>query len=65
MRALAGVAFQHVAKVYADGTRAVDDLTLEVRDGGFVVIVGLPAAARKQVGSPLSIRCSCSLRQET
>jgi ABC-type sugar transport system ATPase subunit len=37
---VAGVAFQHVAKVYPDGTRAVDDLTLEIEDGEFVVIVG-------------------------
>jgi multiple sugar transport system ATP-binding protein len=37
---MAAVAFQHVAKVYPDGTRAVDDLTLEIRDGEFVVIVG-------------------------
>jgi multiple sugar transport system ATP-binding protein len=37
---MAGVAFQHVAKVYSDGTRAVDDLTLEIDDGEFVVIVG-------------------------
>ena len=39
-RAMAEVAFQHVAKVYPDGTRAVDDFTLEIRDGEFVVIVG-------------------------
>src|SRR4051812_9472506 len=37
---MAGVAFERVAKVYPDGTRAVDDLTLEIRDGEFVVIVG-------------------------
>ena len=37
---MAAVVFQHVAKVYPDGTRAVDDLTLEIRDGEFVVIVG-------------------------
>src|SRR5512147_1221813 len=37
---MAGVAFDHVAKVYPDGTRAVDDLNLEIRDGEFVVIVG-------------------------
>ena len=37
---MAGVVFQNVAKVYPDGTRAVDDLTLAVRDGEFVVIVG-------------------------
>src|SRR5918996_486691 len=40
VRTMAGVVFQHVAKVYPDGTRAVDDLTLAIRDGEFVVIVG-------------------------
>ena len=40
VRAMATVAFQHVAKVYPDGTRAVDDLSLEIGDGEFVVIVG-------------------------
>lgn len=39
-RAMAGVAFEHVAKVYPDRTRAGDDFTLEIRDGEFVVIVG-------------------------
>src|SRR5438046_3233928 len=37
---MAEVTFEHVAKVYPDGTRAVDDFTLEIRDGEFVVIVG-------------------------
>jgi multiple sugar transport system ATP-binding protein len=37
---MAEVAFENVAKVYPDGTRAVDDFTLEIRDGEFVVIVG-------------------------
>jgi multiple sugar transport system ATP-binding protein len=37
---LAGVTFEHVGKVYADGTRAVEDLNLEVGDGEFVVLVG-------------------------
>jgi multiple sugar transport system ATP-binding protein len=37
---MAEVAFQHVAKVYPDGIRAVDDLTLEIGDGEFVVMVG-------------------------
>jgi ABC-type sugar transport system ATPase subunit len=37
---MAGVALEHVAKVYPDGTRAVDGFTLEIRDGEFVVIVG-------------------------
>jgi multiple sugar transport system ATP-binding protein len=37
---VAGVTFRNVAKVYPDGTRAVDDLTLKIREGEFVVIVG-------------------------
>jgi multiple sugar transport system ATP-binding protein len=37
---MTAVVFQHVAKVYADGVRAVDDLSLDVADGEFVVIVG-------------------------
>jgi multiple sugar transport system ATP-binding protein len=38
--AVAGVEFQDVAKIYADGTRAVSDLDLEIRDGEFMVLVG-------------------------
>ena len=39
-RALAGVAFEQMSKVYPDGTKAVDDLTLEIGDGEFMVLVG-------------------------
>jgi multiple sugar transport system ATP-binding protein len=37
---MASVTFTHVGKTYADGTRAVDDLDLEIGDGEFVVFVG-------------------------
>ena len=37
---MAGVQFEGVAKVYADGTRAVDDFNLEIDDGEFMVLVG-------------------------
>jgi multiple sugar transport system ATP-binding protein len=37
---LAGVTFEDVAKVYPDGTRAVNDMDLEVQDGEFMVLVG-------------------------
>ncbi len=37
---MAQVAFEGVSKVYDDGTRAVDDLRLEIDDGEFVVLVG-------------------------
>ena len=37
---MASVTFDGVGKVFPDGTRAVDDLSLEVRDGEFMVFVG-------------------------
>jgi multiple sugar transport system ATP-binding protein len=37
---MAGVAFDDVAKIYSDGTRAVNDLNLEIRDQEFMVLVG-------------------------
>ncbi len=37
---MAGVVLEKVSKVYTDGTRAVDDLNLEVADGEFLVLVG-------------------------
>ena len=37
---MAEVTFVDVAKVYPDGTRAVNDLDLEIGDGEFMVLVG-------------------------
>jgi multiple sugar transport system ATP-binding protein len=37
---VADIEFDEVAKVYDDGTRAVDGLDLEIRDGEFMVFVG-------------------------
>jgi multiple sugar transport system ATP-binding protein len=37
---MAGVTFEGVGKVYPDGTRAVSDMNLDVRDGEFMVLVG-------------------------
>jgi multiple sugar transport system ATP-binding protein len=37
---VAGVALERVSKVYVDGTIAVDDLSLTIRDGEFLVLVG-------------------------
>src|SRR5512145_2107819 len=34
------VTFEGVGKVYADGTRAVSGMELEIRDGEFMVLVG-------------------------
>ena len=37
---VAEVAFDKVSKVFADGTRAVSDLDLDIEDGEFMVLVG-------------------------
>jgi len=37
---MANISMQHVVKVYSDGFRAVDDISLEVADGEFVILVG-------------------------
>jgi multiple sugar transport system ATP-binding protein len=37
---MSGVSFRGVGKVYPDGTRAVDDLELEIEDGELMVLVG-------------------------
>jgi multiple sugar transport system ATP-binding protein len=37
---VADVSFSHVTKVFADGTTAVDDLTLQIGDGELLVLVG-------------------------
>src|SRR5215216_6065783 len=37
---MAGVTFEDVSKIYPDGTRAVNDMDLEIEDGEFMVLVG-------------------------
>jgi multiple sugar transport system ATP-binding protein len=37
---MAGVGFDRIGKVYADGTRAVNSLSLQITDGEFMVLVG-------------------------
>jgi multiple sugar transport system ATP-binding protein len=37
---MAGVTFDRVSKIYPDGTRAVNQIELEVEDGEFMVLVG-------------------------
>ena len=37
---MAQVAFDRVSKIYPDGTRAVNDVNLEIQDGEFMVLVG-------------------------
>ncbi|MDQ3822974.1 MAG: sn-glycerol-3-phosphate ABC transporter ATP-binding protein UgpC [Actinomycetota bacterium] len=37
---MAEVTFEDVSKIYPDGTRAVDTMSLDIRDGEFMVLVG-------------------------
>ncbi|MGH2678149.1 MAG: ABC transporter ATP-binding protein, partial [Actinomycetota bacterium] len=37
---MAQIALEDVSKVYGDGTRAVSDLSLDIGDGEFMVLVG-------------------------
>jgi len=37
---MAQVVFERVSKIYPDGTRAVNDINLEIHDGEFMVLVG-------------------------
>jgi multiple sugar transport system ATP-binding protein len=37
---VAGVALENVGKVYVDGTKAVENLSLDIADGEFLVLVG-------------------------
>jgi multiple sugar transport system ATP-binding protein len=37
---MAQVEFDRVSKIYPDGTRAVNDMNLDIRDGEFMVLVG-------------------------
>jgi multiple sugar transport system ATP-binding protein len=57
---MASVAFNGVGKVFADGTRAVNDLDLEIRDGEFMVLVG-PSGC----GKTTALRMVAGLEQIT
>jgi multiple sugar transport system ATP-binding protein len=57
---MASICFLGVAKVFPDGTRAVDDLDLEVADGGFTVLVG-PSGS----GKSTALRMVAGLEEAT
>ena len=53
---MAEILMDDVTKVYGDGTRAVSDLNLDVRDGEFIVLVG-PSGC----GKTTALRILCGL----
>ena len=54
---MAGVSFDHVTKVFPGATVAVDDLTLDVADGEFLILVG-PSRLRQDDGAADGRRAS-------
>jgi phosphonate transport system ATP-binding protein len=42
----AAVRLEHLTKVYADGTKALTDITLSVKPGDFLVIIGLSGSGK-------------------
>src|SRR5947207_6699733 len=57
---MATVTFDHITKAYADGTVAVNDLDLLIKDGEFLVLVG-PSGC----GKTTALRCLAGLEEIT
>src|SRR5438105_3142035 len=55
---MATVTFDHITKAYADGTIAVNDLDLLIKDGEFLVLVG-PSGC----GKTTALRCLAGLAE--
>src|SRR5213596_2352352 len=57
---MATVTYDHVTKAYADGTIAVNELDLLIKDGEFLVLVG-PSGC----GKTTALRCLAGLEEIT
>ena len=57
---MASIAFEGVSKVFDDGTRAVDELDLEIADGEFTILVG-PSGS----GKSTALRMVAGLEEAT
>ena len=56
---MAGIEFEGVSKVFPDGTRAVDELTLDIPDGGFTVLVGPSGSGKSTALRMLALTWCC------
>jgi multiple sugar transport system ATP-binding protein len=57
---MASVTLEHVTKTYGTGVKAVDDLSLDIEDGEFIVLVG-PSGC----GKTTTLRCVAGLEELT
>jgi multiple sugar transport system ATP-binding protein len=57
---MAEIRIEHLVKIFLGGTRAVDDLSLRVADGEFLVLLG-PSGC----GKTTSLRCVAGLERQT
>jgi multiple sugar transport system ATP-binding protein len=57
---VAQVVFEHVSKVFPGGTVAIDDLSIEIPDGEFMILVG-PSGC----GKTTALRCVAGLEKPT
>jgi multiple sugar transport system ATP-binding protein len=57
---MAEIRIEHLVKIFPGGTRAVDDLSLRVADGEFLVLLG-PSGC----GKTTSLRCVAGLERQT
>jgi multiple sugar transport system ATP-binding protein len=57
---MAQVVFDHVSKVFPGGTVAIDDLSIEIPDGEFMILVG-PSGC----GKTTALRCVAGLEKPT
>ena len=37
---------QNLSKIFPDGTRALDDVSLSIQDGEFIAVIGLSGAGK-------------------
>jgi len=61
---MAAIELEHVTKVFSGGVVAVDDVSLRVEDGEFMVLVGPSGAARRPASAALPLPSRTGSRRD-